>query len=404
MEGLLSELFNGNWSHYLFRRPGLRRAPGLEGALFKGWTFDPNQIRDDNWGMVVKSLIYQSLNKVGLIPFEALVELSRGQVTPTLRDFLEEYELLYSQICSFYVKRPYSMKSGGHLSLMKEHLEDKTIGADPFIRTVVQDACDYVVNKHTRKRDLVEDLRHFITNPLRDQLHEYVPHNILLRRKKVLAVRLKAYISDASNMWDKPFDSSTTFLDEYLSLEPRALAERITKVDHHLYRKLKVSSFLEKGQDLQTLQQREINLTRSVMECLDTQILNVEQVFELAKHFCDMQNYLSMDAVQTGAESARLTPEIKQRLRSIANWEQQLNIPKPGLYPLARAAKCAVLWDNTQLAEKYIDLCVCYTLERLAETGTWDERIKNMEPPHTKTVDLVFGARRYMDGVVVSER
>lgn len=93
-----------------------------------------------------------------------------------------------------------------------------------------------------------------------------------------------------------------------------------------------------------------------------------------------------MDAVRTGVESAQSTPEIKQQLKTLVNLEQQLNMAKPGLYPLARAAKRAGLWNNTQLAEKYIELCVCYTVECLGRTGTWAERIESMKPPHIKTV------------------
>lgn len=166
---------------------------------------------------------------------------------------------------------------------MAKHLEDGAVGADPFIRTVIQDACDYVVNKTSRMRDLIVPLRHFIADPLREPLHASVPRDTVLRRKKVLEIRLKRYISGSDNMWDKPFDSSTTLLDGYQSLGPRALAEKLTIIDHDLYRKLDVSSFLERGQDLQTLMQREIDLTWSVTECLDTQLLNEKQVFELAE-------------------------------------------------------------------------------------------------------------------------
>lgn len=118
--GLLWQLFNYNWRQNLFRTLGLRRTHDLEAPLYKGWTFDLNQIRDDNWGMVVNSLMYQSLNKIELIPFEEFVELAGGQISHTLRNFLEEYEFLFSQICSFYVERPNSVKPGGHLCLMND--------------------------------------------------------------------------------------------------------------------------------------------------------------------------------------------------------------------------------------------------------------------------------------------
>lgn len=85
-----------------------------------------------------------------------------------------------------------------------------------------------------------------------------------------------------------------------------------------------------------------------------------------------------MEAVRNGVIFAQPSPEIKQQLQDLVNLEQQLNLAKPGLYPLSRGAMRPDLSKNPQLAEKYIDLCVCYTIERSGLVGTWGERSKSM--------------------------
>lgn len=82
---------------------------------------------------------------------------------------------------------------------MIKHLEEVETGADPFILTVIRDAYEWMVSEPTRKRDLVAVLRHFITDPLREQLHESIPHETVLRRKKLLEARLKSYLSGSDN-------------------------------------------------------------------------------------------------------------------------------------------------------------------------------------------------------------
>ncbi|KAJ6003589.1 hypothetical protein N7522_006281 [Penicillium canescens] len=386
----LSQLFNYNWGRNqvmkVFQKLGFSRTHDFEAPLYEGWIFDPNQIRDDNWGTVAKSLMYQSSNMVEHIPFEVLVDMAANQISPKLRDFLEKYESLYTQICSFYLESPNTVKPVEHLLLMKEHLEDKATGADPFIRTVVQDAYNCVSEGTTRKRDLIALLRHFITDPLMEQLHESIPQETVLRRKKVLEARLKRHLSGSDNNWDKPFDASTPLLDGFVSLEPRALAESLTKIDHDLYRKLDVNSFQDKGQALQTLKRRENDLTCSVTECVDARLLNENQLFELAQHFCDMSNYLSMDAVRNGVRFAQSSSEIKRQLQNLVDLEQLRNMGKPGLYPLLRAATSVVRENNTELAKEYINLCVLYTIERSGSTGTWAEGSGNMTPTDTITV------------------
>lgn len=168
---------------------------------------------------------------------------------------------------------------------MFKRLEEEEAGSDPFIRTVINDAYESVVNETTRQSDLIALLRHFITDPLSGQLHESVPRETMLRRKKVLALRLRRYLSGSGNKWDKPFDANTTLLDSFFSLGPEALAVSLTNIDHDLYRKLDIHSFKNGGQALQTLKNRENDLTWSVRECLETRLLSENQLFELAQVF-----------------------------------------------------------------------------------------------------------------------
>ena len=100
-----------------------------------------------------------------------------------------------------------------------------------------------------------------------------------------------------------------------------------------------------------------------------------------------MSNYLSLNAVQKGVKFAQSSsPEINRRLQNLVDVGQQLNIDKPALYPLFHAAISADLRKNKQLAEKYIDLCVRYTIELSGLTGTRSERSKSMKPIDTMTV------------------
>lgn len=155
---------------------------------------------------------------------------------------------------------------------------------------MVQDAYTSVVNKTTKERDLIVPLRHFVTDPIKEQLNEAIPHKSLLRRKnvregqkKVLEARLKSYLLGSDNMWDKPFNANTAFLVALLVLEPGDLAERLTIIDHGLYRKLDVKAFQDKGEALKNLERRENDLRSSVTECLDARLLNEDRLFKLAK-------------------------------------------------------------------------------------------------------------------------
>lgn len=98
----------------------------------------------------------------------------------------------------------------------------------------------------------------------------------------MLKARFKRYLSSSDNKWDKTFDARTTFLDDFLALGPHWLAKRLTETDYNLYRELDVHS-LQGRQALQTLKQREKNLSRSVRECLDVRVLNEDRLFELAQ-------------------------------------------------------------------------------------------------------------------------
>lgn len=131
--------------------------------------------------------------------------------------------------------------------------------------------------------DLIVPLRRFITEPLEEAFHEAIPTQTILQRMKMLKPRLKRYLSGCENMWDKPFDASTAFLEEYLSVGPLALATGITQIDYDLYQKLDVISFRENAVDLQILKQRENDLLLSVKDCLDTQLLPEEGLFQLAQ-------------------------------------------------------------------------------------------------------------------------
>ncbi|KAJ5249538.1 hypothetical protein N7524_011854 [Penicillium chrysogenum] len=73
---------------------------------------------------------------------------------------------------------------------MIKHLEDKVTSAEPSVLIVAQDAYNCASEEPTRKRDLIAPLRHFITDPSREQLHESIPYETVLRRKTMLEARL----------------------------------------------------------------------------------------------------------------------------------------------------------------------------------------------------------------------
>lgn len=134
-----------------------------------------------------------------------------------------------------------------------------------------------------KKLDLIVPLRQFITEPLGQAFHKTVPSQTILQRMRVLRPRLERYLSGCENMWVKPFNASTAFLEDFLSVGPRALAAGITKIDYDLYQKLDVNSFEENAEVLQILKQRENDLLFSVKDCLDTQLLPEKELLRLAQ-------------------------------------------------------------------------------------------------------------------------
>jgi hypothetical protein len=155
--------------------------------------------------------------------------------------------------------------------------------ADPFLCITFQHAYDCVAHQNTKRLDLIAPLRRFITDPLGQALHKTVPTQTILQRMKILRPRLRRYLSGCENMWNKPFNASTAFLDDFQLVGPLALATSITQIDYDLYQKLDVNSFQEDTKDLQILKQRENDLLFSVKDCLDTKLLPEKELLLLAQ-------------------------------------------------------------------------------------------------------------------------
>lgn len=91
-----------------------------------------------------------------------------------------------------------------------------------------------------------------------------------------------------------------------------------------------------------------------------------------------------MNAVSEGMTLAQSSPET---MKQLCHLKQQLWMEEPGLYPLRCASRDAAR-GNTKRAEKYIELCVCYTPETFGSfsTATWAERLEIMKPTNSVIV------------------
>ncbi|KAJ6092780.1 hypothetical protein N7486_008069 [Penicillium sp. IBT 16267x] len=310
-----------------------------ETPLGESWNFHPEDIRKETCGLVAGHLLRQSSALIERIPFEAMVQQALGRYFPELKALFWEYEWLNVRLYSYYLRW---YKSRENLVRIKRNAYE-------------------CVDKRTLKDpDLKTPLCRFITEPLDKHFQKPQPAEVILHQAEVLRRRFSRYITGLDDKWSKPLDTCTDFMDDFQSLGPSTLAKALTKMDHALYRKLDNDSFKKDEQALKIIKRRSNNLTLSVQDCLDAQILSMSEILQLVQELCSLRNYYSVDAVSKGVKGSGFSTQVVQQLDSLFNLAQELRSNTPALLPVFQNAAYR---GDTGLAESCISRCASYSIE-----------------------------------------
>ncbi|KAJ5155653.1 hypothetical protein N7492_008456 [Penicillium capsulatum] len=345
--------------------------------LSECWVFAPEDILNNEGASAARALSGQSLKKFACVPFEALIQQSLGLYSPEIKASFWEYEWLNAEICRYFIERRRYAKRrcAKPLANLKKRLEE--MDADPLICTVVQNAYESVLEKKIKSPDLVSTLR-FITEPLKELLQKPKPARVILQQLELLKRRFAAYCANPHTKWNAPFDTRTTFFDEFQLRGPLALAKALSQTDYSVCRKLESFSFTG-GQDLKTIKDRWYGLCSSVKECLDGGVLGTSELFQFAQELCRLHNFLSMTAVNKGVELNAPSAGTMQPFHDLINLAHAFNDSTPGLYAVFEAEKQAKMGDF-RLANKVISMCASYRAEILTSAEAWGQSFEQLEP------------------------